>query len=324
MSEPLSVTIAIPTFRRPQELRLLLAALPERIAEAECFGHATQQEVTVRTVVVDNDPAGSAHRVVAAAPVPADYAIEPEPGIAAVRNQLLDRASNSRLIAFIDDDERPLENWLSALLETWHAWGEPAAVMGRVISVFETGLEPWLDHTGVFRRRERRTGTQRPVAAAGNLLLDLQQVRAAGLRFDVSLGLAGGEDTLFTRQLTAAGGRIIWCNESRAKDHVPTERTTREWAMRRAFNGGNASTQVDLRMSSSQLGRLGVRFYRFAGGAARVVAGSLRHLAGKVLGDTRNEAWGLRTAHRGMGMVAAAVGHHHQHYARTTAEKVGT
>ena len=318
MTDPLTVTIAIPTYHRPEKLRALLAALPARVTEAQHFGESVRRQVIVQVVVIDNDPAGSARVTVMGAPLSASYAIQAVPGIAAVRNALLDHAVNSRLVAFIDDDERPLEHWLSALLATWLECGEPAAVMGRVISVFKSDLEPWVEHTGVFQRRERPTGTELAVAAAGNLLLDLHQVRDMDLRFDVSLGLAGGEDTLFTRQLVAAGGRIVWCNESRTEDSVPAHRMTRRWAMNRAFNGGNAATQVELRMTPSTVGRVGVRVRLLFGGLLRLVGGWTRHMVGRFIGNVRHQARGLRTAYRGMGMAAGTVGHHRQEYARQT------
>ncbi len=179
----LRLVVAVPTFRRPATLAGLLARLPERVAEVE--------GARVEVLVPDNDPAGSARQVVRDAPLPVRYVVEPRPGIAAVRDRALDEAADADLLAFLDDDERPRERWLAALVGTWRDTGRPAAVMGRVISVFAHEPDPWLLATGVFRRRPRPTGLEIPVAASGNLLLDLRQVRSLGTRFDVTLGLAG-------------------------------------------------------------------------------------------------------------------------------------
>ncbi|HLS32139.1 MAG TPA: glycosyltransferase, partial [Brevibacterium sp.] len=91
------VTIAIPSYRRPQQLRALLAALPERIAETA--------DARVDVLVVDNDPAGSAEETTIGTDLDLRYAREDTPGIAAVRNRVLDECRGSDLIAFIDDDE---------------------------------------------------------------------------------------------------------------------------------------------------------------------------------------------------------------------------
>jgi succinoglycan biosynthesis protein ExoM len=307
----LRLSVAIPTFRRPDLLDGLLGSLPDRIAEIT-------ETVSVTVIVVDNDPDGSAKEVVARHPAElVTYVHESVPGIAAARNCALDAAAGSDLLAFVDDDERPRPGWLPALLETW-ATTQAAAVMGRVVSVFEQEPDPWVMATGVFRRRARPTGAPLTVAAAGNLLLDVRQVDGLEVRFDPTLGLSGGEDTLFSRQLVARGGLIVWCNESEAEDLVPAERVTRSWAMRRAFNGGNSAVQVELRMAAGPAERALIRVRRTAGGAGRIIVGLGRHLMGRVRGALEHDARGLRTAHRGRGMVAGAWGHVHEHYSRET------
>ncbi|MCH1882702.1 glycosyltransferase [Agrococcus sp. ARC_14] len=302
------IAVGIPTYRRPERLAELLAAMPARIAEVT-------GDVEVVVLVVDNDASGTARDVASTAAVPVRYAVEPTPGIAAVRNRLLDAAADCDAIAFIDDDEVPLAGWLAELVATWRRTGA-AAVMGRVISVFDEDADPWVLATGVFRRRSRPTGLELQAAACGNLLVDLAQARSAGVGFDPTLGLAGGEDTLFSKQLIAAGGRIVWCDESQAEDAVPADRVTRAWAMRRAFNGGNTAVHVELRLAQRPHAQLLIRARRLTGGCARAVAGWLRHLVGRVTGDLTADARGMRTAYRGLGMVAAAGGHLHREYAR--------
>ena len=310
MNAPTSLAIAIPTFRRPDLLDALLRALPARLAELP-------DDVTVTAViVVDNDPDASARETVNAhAELPMRYVAERTPGIAAVRNRAMDEATDVRLLAFIDDDEIPQPAWLSALVQC-HRRYDTAAVMGRVISDLPEDLDPWLAATGTFRRKVRTTGEHIDVAAAGNLLLDLQRVRAAGVRFDETLGLAGGEDTLFSMELVRAGGSIVWCGESIAVDRVVPQRLTREWARTRAFNTGNAATNVALRYARSGPARAAVRAKAVLGGVARVVVGAGRHLFGAATRRVDHDARGWRLMHRGRGMAAAAFGHVHREYAR--------
>lgn len=306
---PVTLAVAIPTFQRPRLLRSLLDLLPERLEEA---AHVAQAHI----VVVDNDPAGSAREVAAAyADRGVRYAHEPRPGIAAARNRALTECVDVRLVAFIDDDESPRPGWLSYLVETWLAY-EPSAVMGRVISVFETDPEPWILATGAFTRRPRPTGLAIPVAAAGNLLVDVEDVTRRAVRFDETLGLGGGEDTLFSRQLIRAGGTIVWCNESEAEDLVPLARISRAWAMKRAFNGGSTAVVVDLRMAASRRERVVIRVRSSVGGSVRATLGMVQHAWGRLTGHTHADARGLRTSYRGRGMLAAALGRAHEHYAR--------
>lgn len=301
------VTIAIPSYRRPEQLRALLAALPDRIAETP--------NAHIDVLVVDNDPAGSARDAITGTGLDLRYVCEETPGIAAVRNRVLDECHGSDLIAFIDDDEIPRTRWLSSLLSVWREHNS-TAVMGRVISIFDGDADPWVLASGTFHRSPRVTGTPLQVAASGNLLLDMHQVRDLGVRFDESLGLGGGEDTLFSRELVARGGTIVWCNESETEDPVVAGRVTRAWAKQRAFSSANSLVHVDLRLTPGRSGRLGRRCTALAGGSARVVAGFSRHLYGRARSRLVDDARGLRTLHRGRGMVAAAFGHRFYEYAR--------
>lgn len=314
MSSPpifLRLTIAIPTFQRPERLRRLLDALPSRIAETP--------GVEIEVLVIDNDPAGSGARAVHDIGIAVRYVREPKPGIAAVRNRALDACEGSDLLAFIDDDEVPRPHWLSALFETWTVH-RSSAVMGRVISIFDGDVDPWVEASGTFYRPLRPTGSPLETAAAGNLLLDLAQVRALGVRFDESLGLGGGEDTLFSRQLVGRGGTIVYCAESETEDEVIAERLTRDWARQRAYSSANAWSLARLRLTSGTAARLLLRARLTAGGILRMSTGSVRRLVGIGLGRLEHDARGARTHHRGRGMVAAALGHHYQEYARPPKE----
>ena len=311
--DAIAVTIGVPTYRRPELLAALLRALPDRIAACAGLG------VDVEVLVVDNDPAASARAVAASAPLPVRYVVEPTPGIVAARNRLLDECADRDLLAFIDDDEVPRPGWLSELVRTWHAT-DADAVMGRVIAVFDVDVDPWLLASGTFRRPPRPTGTVLPVAAAGNLLLDLRSVRRLGVRFDPSLGLGGGEDTLFTRELVGRGARIVWCNESETEDLVVAARLTRAWAAQRAFSSANAGTRIALKLTNGRLRRGLLRVRAFVGGIARIVVGALRRAFGAVTSNITHHARGTRLIHRGRGTIAAALGHRYDEYRRPPEE----
>lgn len=307
-----NLTIAVPTYHRPDDLRELLPAL---VAHGRALEAEDDSEYTVEVLAVDNDPEGSG-REAASAVEGVRYVVEPHPGIAAVRNRAIDEASGSRLLAFIDDDERPHPGWLSQLVRVWEA-SEAAAVAGRVVAAFESPLDPWLKAGDFFTRRSLPTGTDIDVAAAGNLLLDLDQVRSSGVRFAVDLGLSGGEDTLFSRQLHHAGFRMVWCDESVITDLVPPARQNRRWVLRRAWSHGNSAAVVRLRLADGVAGMLAARLWAVVGGAARVVGGVLRVALGLVTGSLRHQARGSRAAYRGLGMIWGAFGGVYQEYART-------
>jgi GT2 family glycosyltransferase len=308
------ITVAVPTYCRPGDLR---AGLPMLLAHAREVGARTAGRYAAEVLVVDNDPSGSAAAVVREMGAPeVRYVVEPTPGIAAVRNRAMDEARDARLLAFIDDDERPLPGWLTALVGAWEATGA-AAVSGRILAEYTAEPDPWIRAGGFFVRRSMPTGTPIDVAAAGNLLLDLAQVRRVGVRFDPTLGLAGGEDTLFSRSLARAGARMVWCDESAAVDVVPPERMTRGWVLTRAWSHGNAAVLTELRLAEGAAERLRVRGRWLLRGSLRMAGGAARWGWGQVRRSPRHQARGLRAAWRGAGMVGGCVGLAYEEYART-------
>lgn len=304
------VVVAILTYRRPAELESCLAAVQE---------HLDAMLPAASILVIDNDPAASAREAVqdaaSASARVIQYRVEPHPGIAAARNRALDEAGHDDLLVFLDDDERPTAQWIVPLIETWRVTAA-AAVMGRVVSVFASPLDPWVAAGEFFRRRRMPTGTAISVGAAGNLLLDLATVRRLGVRFDERLALGAGEDSLFTTRLTRAGGRMVWCDESVATDHVPAERMTRSWVLERARSHGNTEAVVDLLLATTRGERAWLRARSAARGSARVAAGLGRYAVGIVIRSLRHQARGLRTAYRGIGIASAAAGVVVQEYAR--------
>jgi succinoglycan biosynthesis protein ExoM len=305
------VTVGVPTYRRPDVLRALLPLLLDQVREVSGAGSRFRADV----LVVDNDPDRSAADVVAAVPG-VRYVAEPTPGIAAVRNRALDEAADARVLAFIDDDERPADGWLAHLLGTWADTGA-AAVAGRVLTEFAGELDPWIEAGDFFFRRSMPTGSEIHVAATGNLLLDLDQVRASGVRFESALGLGGGEDSLFSLQLARAGGRMVWCDESAAVDQVPAARMTRAWVRTRACSHGNSTVLVDLRLATGARSRLVGRARGAVKGVLCIAGGAVRWgwgLAGRSL---RHRARGARYVFRGVGMVGGACGFMYEEYARS-------
>jgi glycosyltransferase involved in cell wall biosynthesis len=309
------VTIGVLTFRRPDDLAAVLPMLLDQAADVAGPGRR------VGVLVVDNDAAASARGVVEAVGSPlVRYVVEPTPGIAAARNRVLEESAGSRFVVFIDDDERPHAGWLRALLDTQARTGA-VAVAGAVVSDFAEQPGPWVQAGDFFRRRRLATGTAIDVAATNNLLLDLPAVGAA--RFDPGFGLSGGSDTLFTRQLSAAGGHLVWCDEAVVTDHVPASRVSREWVLQRAFRSGNSASRVDVVLAPGAVPRTRARVRAVSRGLPRLCGGLGRWLLGQVTRSAAHQARGLRTAARGAGMVTGALGVVYSEYRRARVVPAG-
>jgi succinoglycan biosynthesis protein ExoM len=326
--QPQRVRIAVLTYQRPKDLAEALPRLVEQAARVANEG------MIADIVVVDNDPAGGAQRLVksfgSAGPATAAsdrgstlappiidvrYEHEATPGIAAARNRALTTAGDVDLLVFIDDDERPCDHWLALLLQTY-AEHHSAAVVGPVISQFAVEPDPWITAGGFFDRLRRPTGSRVDVAATNNLLLDLHQVRGLGLRFDTEFGLTGGSDTLFTRQLHRSGGRIIWCDEAIVADIVPAARVSRSWVVRRALRSGNSWSRTSLALTAGPVRRMLVRLRLSGRGLVRLAGGFARLSAGALTLSQGRRARGIRTLARGSGMLTGAWGYRYQEYKR--------
>lgn len=312
-----TLTAAVLTFRRPTDLQGILPLLVEQL-------QSVGDRVKGTVLVIDNDPAGSARSSVEAVTsgMPAgeraliDYVHEPTPGIAAARNRALEKGRDSDLLVFIDDDERPTTRWLSELLDVQQATG-CSAVAGPVVSEYEIEPGRWITAGRFFERRSLADRTPITVAATNNLLLDMHLVASLGLRFDTTLGVIGGEDTLFTRQIVEGGGTMFWAAGAGVVDVVPRARVTKKWVVLRAFSSGNSWSVTTLMLTRGGAAhRLRAQLVLTARGLLRAGAGTAQIVAGIVLGSLAHRARGTRTLARGAGMIGGAWGYSYEEYRR--------
>lgn len=308
-SRLLSVAVCVLTYRRPDDLAQLLPMLLPQLA-APGFAAAL--------IVVDNDPAGSAADITGTFGDMVRYVHEPAPGIAAARNRALDEATAADLLVFLDDDERPGDNWLELMVGTYLHY-RTIGVVGPVISEYDVEPDAWVRAGRFFDRLRRPTGSRIDVAATNNLLLDVTVLRRTGVRFDVRFGLSGGSDTLFTRSLTATAGPLVWCDEAIVVDRVPAARVTRTWVLRRAFRSGNSWSRTTVALSGSGADRLQRRAQLAGVAAVRLAGGGARWLLGTLIGSMSLQARGARTLARGAGMAAGVVGYTYSEYRRRPA-----
>ena len=313
-TDPLgSVVVAVLTYRRADDLLELLPQLVEQ---------TTSVDETASVLVVDNDPAASGAAVVTALDLPAvRYVHEPTPGIASARNRVLDEVRGAHLLVFIDDDERPAQNWLSALVECYRR-ERCAAVAGAVLPDLSQVDDPWILAGGFFVRQRHAAGTELDTASTANLLLDLRQVeRLGGARFDERFGLSGGSDTLFTRTLTRNGGRLVWCDEACVTDHIRVQRLSRRWVLQRHFRAGNSWSRTCVDLETRSVPRIRVRLALTTQGVVRIVLGALRVALGAAMRSVRHQARGSRTVARGSGMALGAWGGVYVEYKRGEARR---
>ncbi len=234
------IWIAIPTFRRPRELRHLLETLAKLVR---------RQDVMV--LVADNDGSGAEGVAVAEAlqrggyPLPLSVWRVAEPGLCSVRNAICDVAMADpamRFIAMIDDDEWPQPGWLDALLACQAQVG--ADVVAGPVDFHFTGKPPrWAGQTLVFRPEQRAWGATGMLWASNNLLVSRRALEMlARPWFDPRFNRSGGEDLDFLARLREAGARFGWAPDARVSEWVPPERARMSWVLRRMWRIGFTET----------------------------------------------------------------------------------
>jgi len=231
------VIITIPTCKRPKSLARLLDAIAALKTNAE-----------VSVLVADND--AEAHRGFDLCEIlarsyrwPLRAVIEPERGIAQVRNRLVAEAlrSDAQFIVMVDDDEWPDPHWIAQFLETQKQTGADL-LQGSVVFLRDapgSGPIPDIRHP---------TGPAQMLEGAGNLMIRrrvLEETPAPW--FDPAFALTGGEDRDFFMRLKQAGFRFGWADEALAFGMIAAPRHRLGWAMRRAYSNGNSDMRVLLK-----------------------------------------------------------------------------
>jgi glycosyltransferase involved in cell wall biosynthesis len=250
-----SVTVVVPTCRRPRGLAQVLDAL----AGQDDPGAAWD------VVVVDNDATGdgdAAAEILGSHDpgVPARLVREPTPGASAARNRGIAEASGS-IVAFLDDDVVPAPDWLARLVEPILA-GRCDGTGGRVLLDPAVTRPPWFDDVGLapYLAHHDPAPVERPLVASEYVITASAAFRsdvlAAAGGFDLDLGPRPGsqivnDDVLLGDRFMAAGGRLHHVPASVVVHELPRERLRPGYLLRRAYSQGRS----DWRYLSRSVGR---------------------------------------------------------------------
>jgi succinoglycan biosynthesis protein ExoM len=258
----IETSVVIPSYRRPGELeRAIDSVLAQQGVDAP-----------YEIVVVDNDAEGSAapvtRAIAARSAIPIRYVLETRPGISHARNTGVAHATG-RYLAFLDDDEEAAPGWLASLFETIRRYGADAAVGPTFPRFPSVNDEVDAYRRGVYTRDAMMpTGTPLSLWRIGNSLFDKERCFVDAEPFIPWLGLTGGEDTVFLRQLTRRGCKMVWCGEALSWETVPADRLEPKYLLRRAFRGAQTTTFVCTVVRPRELGRAA---WLMTAGAVQVV-----------------------------------------------------
>lgn len=228
------ICVCICTYKRPQLLQRLLEGLRSQ---------STDGRFTYSIVVVDNDRSRTAEPVVSdfahASSIPVRYFVESQQNIALARNKAIENADGN-YVAFIDDDEFPIRNWLLTLFDTCRRYGVDG-VLGPVNPYFDEEPPRWIRLGKFWQRADYPTGTtiHGMQGRTGNVLLKRELFQAGSEPFRPEF--RSGEDQDFFTRMIDKGHVFKWCNEAVAYEVVPPTRWKRSFILRRSLMLGSLS-----------------------------------------------------------------------------------
>jgi succinoglycan biosynthesis protein ExoM len=250
------ITVCICTFRRVNLLTQLLERLDHQ---------RTDELFTYSVVVADNDSAQSARQVVAAfsstSGMQVTYCSESQQNIALARNKAIEYAEGD-FIAFIDDDEFPVDDWLCNLFKVYAA-SEVDGVLGPVKPHFEIDPPGWVKKGKFFERPTHATGHKMSWSESrtGNVLFSRSILMGVDTPFRSTFDTAG-EDIDFFRRMAGKGCVFVWCDEAAVYEVVPSWRCTRRYLLKRALlRGSNFSKHPTHRIQNAAKSLIAVPFY---------------------------------------------------------------
>lgn len=158
----------------------------------------------------------------------------PKNNIATGRNTVFDN-TQYQFVAFIDDDEFPIQEWLTELVTVLRDC-ECQLVAGPIVPVFEESTSHWVKSVDIHNARGLHNHDIVPFAASGNFLIDKHCM--SEIRLDENYGKTGGSDTEFFLRLGDIGVTTYWAAKAIVHEDIPANRSTVRYTIRRCLSQG--------------------------------------------------------------------------------------
>lgn len=247
------LSLVIATYNRAEQLMTTLRSVAEQkhpTAEWEC-------------VVVDNNSSDDTrHRVERFAEehpsLQLHYVFERAQGLSHARNAGI-AASRSEVVAFIDDDERIVEDFVGAYVDFFDKHPEAVAAGGKIVAEYPTGRPKWMSRYAEqpianpmdFGREVRRFPSGR-IPGGGNMAVRRRLFDEVGV-FNTTLGrtgkrLIGGEESELFERIADKGYRWYYVPRAVMYHIIPAEKLTDDYFERLALNTGlSQRTRAEVR-----------------------------------------------------------------------------
>ena len=254
LDRSIGIVVCIPSFRRPQHLRLTLESLANQ---------RTDRRFAV--VVVENDAMGSEGAPVAMEFLRADRF----PGLCLIESRqgnchAINAAFETALETFpaashflmIDDDEIASRDWLETMLRAAETTGADL-VGGPVQPNFDDEMKRGLRRHPAFRPAYDISGPVPVIYGCGNCLITRSVFERLGTpAFDIKFNFLGGGDTDFFVRCRQAGMKFHWTAEAVITETVPPNRTNPGWLALRGLRIGAINYHIEVKAARTPWSRV--------------------------------------------------------------------
>jgi GT2 family glycosyltransferase len=245
LDRSIGIVVCIPSFRRPQHLRLTLDSLVRQ---------RTDRRFAV--IIIENDAVGREAVLVASefltlGKIAGLCLIEPQQGNCHAINAAFETALATFPAAtsflMIDDDEIASSDWLELMVCAAETTGADL-VGGPVIPNFDDPGKRGLRRHPAFYPAYETSGPVPLIYGCGNCLITRSVFASlADPSFDLRFNFLGGGDTDFFTRCAKAGMKFHWAAEAVITETIPPNRTSPGWLALRGLRIGAINYHVELK-----------------------------------------------------------------------------
>ena len=241
--------VCIPTFRRPEHLRLTLESLLSQRTARRFAAMIVENDATA------NEGARVAAQFLAGGGLQGLCIVEPRQGNCQAINAAFETAQrtfpNARHFLMIDDDEIASPDWLGQMIDAAETTGAEV-IGGPVWPVFVDTMKQNLERHPAFRPAYETSGPVPVIYGSGNCLITRQVfARLGSPAFDLRFNFLGGGDVDFFTRCRRAGMKFHWIAEAAISETVPDSRTEPRWLALRGLRIGAINYHIQRKTAQS-------------------------------------------------------------------------
>ena len=167
----------------------------------------------------------------------------------------------SELTAFVDDDHRVDENYLTAIEHAITTWPDAGLYCGKILPDWDGSEPQWVHDEGTYRiyplpiprynqgdQAATIAAETGPIPGGGNLIVRKQIFKLAG-KFSTELGphghdLGGGEDSEYVLRALTRGARCQYSPEIIQHHYVDTERLQLSYLLKKSYQRTRSTARI--------------------------------------------------------------------------------